>query len=47
METNNNGSIDVEAIDISDAICGVLRKYPWLIVLSVDIYVSPRVASRP
>lgn len=47
METNNYGSIDVEAVDRSDAICGVLRKYPQLIVLSADIFTCPKIAHRP
>jgi hypothetical protein len=37
MDTNNFGSIDVEADCMGDAICGILRKYPQLIVLSAEI----------
>lgn len=47
MDTNNYGSIDVEADCMDDAICGVLRKYPQLIVLSADIYIYPKIAPRP
>lgn len=37
METNNNGSILIDAIDRSDAICQIVRKFPQLIVYSADV----------
>lgn len=40
MDTNNFGSIDVEADCMDGAICGVLRKYPQLIVFSADILIG-------
>lgn len=37
LEPFESGTCDVLAFDISDAICQTLRKFPHLIVYSVDL----------